>query len=159
MKKRKRYANCLPWDWRRRLEIEFTDYGSSGGAVRPSPGEFVLKFRRGKTPPGFHRVVASLSVDFDEEADLPFVYSVSVRKRRLRRRGLGRFLYLEAIKHYGKLATTYYQASEGAQGVWRSLAREYKFVFDKEGYYPLVVYYKKRRKPLTEKYILSKFGS
>lgn len=68
----------------------------------------------------------TITVTTDKKADdYLFVINSNIEKR-FRCKGFGKLLYKHAIKTLGKLKTNYYEASDDAQNVWKSLVKEYR---------------------------------
>lgn len=119
---RKQRITRLPSNWRSRLEITRIDEPAiTGRFCCLASTRFNLDFKKGRTPKGFGRHVGDLLVI---KSVLPYVDGAEIDKY-FRRRGLGRLLYVYALKEFGSLTTYYHSISFGAKQLWSSLLREY----------------------------------
>lgn len=108
----------LPWNWRKRIEIRFKEDDCNY--------TFFIQFKNKQEIEGFEKKIGVLTVDKEE----PYIVSVADIDEDFRRKGLGKQLYIKAIKKLGKLSTNYHEASSLAKYVWKSLANEYEHEFD-----------------------------
>lgn len=109
----------LPANWRDRIEIlqQDTRYGET---------EFVLIFKKGRTPRGFGRHIGILTVDNDPPH---YICECQIRSHFCRRR-LGTLLYVRALTQFKSLTTDFHSASPNAQALWKSLIRKYRYKTD-----------------------------
>lgn len=133
----------LPWNWRRNIEfvIEERKYKDDSYLVR-------LRFKKGKNPKGFGRDIGHIWVCHNDFGDDLGNCVESVRiSQRMKNRGLGKALYMEACKYIGSISTLYNNASVDAKRVWMSLERNYqsKLTLTFNGA-KLTIYPRKKRK-------------
>ena len=124
----------LPNNWRTRIEFSTIDCGR----YRGDEICFSCDFKDGKTPEGFRQNIGYLIVSPDG-----FIESAMVAPR-MRRRGIGKALYINALNHFGFIYTKYFEASDAAKQVWKSLIKEYT---SRQVFFAgkLIVYKRKKR--------------
>ena len=118
---RPRALRRLPPNWRKRIEFyKCPDEGFQH--------EYRVEFKKGRTPIGFGREIGFLTVDMEKEH---WVIETEIYDDRMRGRGLGKALYLMAVKHLGCISTIYHHGvSKDAQRVWKSLAKTHRHTLD-----------------------------
>ena len=113
----------LPPHWRKRVIVSLIEEKSESFVV------FDLLFINGKTPKGFKRHIGQLSIDTDHP-DYYYVVESGIFDERLKHKGMGKLMYTTALQYLGRLSTRYHDASDEAQRVWKSLARDYEHETD-----------------------------
>lgn len=111
----------LPSNWKSRIEI--VEEARVAGEY-----EFTIKFKQGKTPKGFPKIIGYLQVSFSKP-NVYWVDSVELKNKFIGR-GLGTMLYEKAINEFGSLTTNYHRASEPAQWLWKSLCKSHQYSMD-----------------------------
>lgn len=128
-------AECRKWLKSQR--IRFTSLRPPKVKYRPLVGDFMerlelvqlegedmetfqLQFQHGKCPKGFVSVVGQF------EMCGGFIHS-DIYDTRLIGRGIGTRAYMTILKKYGKLKTSYHNASREAQALWRKLVKIFPY--------------------------------
>jgi len=104
----------LPSNWRSRLELVHHD-------TNKHEGEFILRFKKGKTPKGFMSQIGNIEY---YQSGL-YVFVGPELDPYFRGRKLGLLLYETVLEKFGTLSTIYHSASDEAKRVWQSLIRKY----------------------------------
>jgi hypothetical protein len=116
----------LPANWRDRIEIVVADDSEENHGEGTT--EFILRFKKGRTPKGFRSKIGYLICTENDNGNC-YIEDVDVEEN-FQNRKLGLMLYKHAISEFGNLNTFYHNASNQAKRVWQSLCNTHHYEAD-----------------------------
>jgi hypothetical protein len=114
-------------DWKKLLDCEIIEVDDSvdDDSVDDDSVAFFFKFKKGEKIKGCGEKVGFLLVDNNK----PYlVKSSRIINPKLKRKGLGKFMYWTACKKLGMLSTYFLEASHEAQVLWLSMVKKKEYI-------------------------------